>query len=108
MVRVRDFCSFLAPFYHHSQSELFIFQEIEFLEPIQCSILSERRVFHPYGMHGGGTGATGNNRWVKQPREADGDWKEGAPKPAPRVIKLGALEFYYSFIPLVDWALNCC
>ncbi len=33
---------------------------------MRCSILSDRRVFAPYGMHGGGEGAVGENyvhRW---------------------------------------------
>ena len=48
--------------------------------PIQCSILSERRVYHPYGLHGGGDGACGQNIWIKQPRASDGDGGRGAPR----------------------------
>lgn len=49
-------------------------REIEFLTPgMQVSILSERRVHQPYGMHGGKPGKTGLNLWVKQRREEDGD-----------------------------------
>ncbi|KAK5261807.1 hypothetical protein LTR40_001550 [Exophiala xenobiotica] len=33
-----------------------VVREIEFLEEVQCSILSERRVHRPYGMEGGGKG----------------------------------------------------
>ncbi|GAA5902068.1 uncharacterized protein JCM6883_000481 [Sporobolomyces salmoneus] len=50
-----------------------IIREIEFTEPVQCSILSERRVFHPYGLEGGGDGQTGRNIWVKKLRAEDGD-----------------------------------
>ncbi|CEQ39095.1 SPOSA6832_00568 [Sporobolomyces salmonicolor] len=60
--------------------------------PIQCSILSERRVYQPYGLHGGESGECGRNLWVKLPREEDGDVRAGsANKDAkqPRVINLG-------------------
>jgi N-methylhydantoinase B/oxoprolinase/acetone carboxylase alpha subunit len=63
-------------------------QEIEFLEPIQCSILSERRVYQPYGLEDGGSGSCGRNLWVKKARQADADWEEGKENP-PRVINLG-------------------
>lgn len=68
-----------------------VIRAIEFLSPsIQVSILSERRVYHPYGMEGGGDAACGRNLWVKQPRKQDGDWKEGEEQRKPRVINLGA------------------
>jgi len=38
-----------------------VVREIEFLEPMQVSILSERRSFEPYGMNGGGNGKRGLN-----------------------------------------------
>ncbi|KAJ5123783.1 Hydantoinase B/oxoprolinase-domain-containing protein [Penicillium atrosanguineum] len=41
-----------------------VIREIEFLTPVQCSILSERRVHRPYGMDGGEAGQTGLNLWV--------------------------------------------
>ncbi|OAQ21981.1 Hydantoinase B/oxoprolinase, partial [Linnemannia elongata AG-77] len=40
-------------------------RDIEFLEPMEVSILSERRVFQPYGMAGGGPGASGKNLWTE-------------------------------------------
>ncbi|ORX55169.1 hypothetical protein DM01DRAFT_1321549 [Hesseltinella vesiculosa] len=41
-------------------------RDIEFLEDgIQVSILSERRVFHPYGLKGGQEGACGLNLWIR-------------------------------------------
>ncbi|KAJ5254058.1 hypothetical protein N7524_011238 [Penicillium chrysogenum] len=43
-------------------------REIEFLAPVQCSILSERRVHQPYGMEGGGPGSTGLNLWLTADR----------------------------------------
>lgn len=39
-------------------------RDIEFLTPVRCNILSERRVHRPYGMAGGEPGETGLNLWV--------------------------------------------
>ncbi|KAG9101612.1 hypothetical protein FRC06_002787 [Ceratobasidium sp. 370] len=69
-----------------------VVRDIEFLHEMQVSILSERRVLHPYGMMGGGPGACGQNIWVKQPREEFEAPKlevenEGPPK--PRMINIG-------------------
>ncbi|GAA5862471.1 hypothetical protein JCM8547_002075 [Rhodosporidiobolus lusitaniae] len=67
-----------------------VVREIEFLEPIQCSILSERRVYRPYGLEGGESGAAGRNLWVKLPRKDDGDFQENGDKEnKPRIINLG-------------------
>jgi len=42
-----------------------LIRELEFLQPLTASILSERRVFAPYGLEGGGSGRCGRNRvWV--------------------------------------------
>ncbi|WFD32789.1 5-oxoprolinase (ATP-hydrolyzing) [Malassezia sp. CBS 17886] len=69
-----------------------VVRDIEFLEPgIQVSILSERRVHQPYGLHGGSNGQCGQNLWVKQRREEDGDLvpcREDGIVP-PRIINLG-------------------
>jgi 5-oxoprolinase (ATP-hydrolysing) len=43
-----------------------VVREFEFTEPLQVSILSERRVHRPSGMHGGLPGAAGSNLWVKK------------------------------------------
>jgi 5-oxoprolinase (ATP-hydrolysing) len=43
-----------------------VIRDIEFRIPVQVSILSERRVYHPYGMEGGGDAACGLNIWVKK------------------------------------------
>ncbi|KAL0068930.1 hypothetical protein AAF712_003923 [Marasmius tenuissimus] len=48
-------------------------REIEFLEPMQVSMLSERRTRQPYGMEGGGPGGLGRNTWIKRLRKEDGD-----------------------------------
>lgn len=46
-----------------------VVREIEFLSPIQCSILSERRVHRPYGLEGGGDAQTGLNQWITRDGE---------------------------------------
>ncbi len=38
-----------------------VIREIEFLEPLEVSIISQRRTRAPYGLHGGRPGATGHN-----------------------------------------------
>lgn len=43
-----------------------LIREIEFLEPLTVTILSERRVFAPYGLHGGEPGAKGRNLLLKK------------------------------------------
>ncbi|KAL5521162.1 hypothetical protein ACEPAG_9084 [Sanghuangporus baumii] len=50
-----------------------VIREIEFMHPLQVSILSERRSRQPYGLEGGGPGAMGRNLWIKQLRKEDGD-----------------------------------
>ncbi|KAI9319331.1 Hydantoinase B/oxoprolinase-domain-containing protein [Dichotomocladium elegans] len=43
-----------------------VVRDIEFLEDgIEVSILSERRVFRPYGLKGGGDGKPGLNLWIR-------------------------------------------
>lgn len=43
-----------------------VVREIEFLSPMQCSILSERRAHRPYGLEGGEAASTGLNIWVSR------------------------------------------
>lgn len=43
-----------------------VIRDIEFRIPVQVSILSERRVYHPYGMEGGGEAACGLNIWARK------------------------------------------
>ncbi|KAL9108578.1 MAG: hypothetical protein Q9227_006664 [Pyrenula ochraceoflavens] len=43
-----------------------VIRDIEFRIPVQVSILSERRVYHPYGLHGGEDAACGQNIWVRK------------------------------------------
>lgn len=42
-----------------------IVRDIEFSVPMKVSILSERRVVAPYGLHGGEDGERGQNLWIK-------------------------------------------
>ncbi|BFZ63712.1 hypothetical protein YB2330_004844 [Saitoella coloradoensis] len=56
-----------------------VIRDIEFLVPVQCSILSERRTYRPYGLEGGGDGAAGLNLWVRKDEETGEE----------RVINLG-------------------
>ena len=42
-----------------------VIRDIEFRIPVQVSILSERRVYHPYGLEGGKEAACGINYWVR-------------------------------------------
>ena len=55
-----------------------VIREIEFRIPLSVSMLSERRVYRPYGMAGGEPGAAGLNLYVK--KEMDG---------TERVINIG-------------------
>jgi 5-oxoprolinase (ATP-hydrolysing) len=48
-----------------------VVRDIEFLVPVQCSILSERRSHRPYGLEGGGPGALGRNDWVRQGEDGE-------------------------------------
>ncbi|WFD34221.1 5-oxoprolinase (ATP-hydrolyzing) [Malassezia cuniculi] len=65
-----------------------VVRDIEFLAPdIQVSILSERRVYEPYGLAGGENGKRGLNLWIKQRRAEDGDLSPQDSR--PRVINLG-------------------
>ncbi|KAI0266373.1 Hydantoinase B/oxoprolinase [Gloeopeniophorella convolvens] len=65
-----------------------VVRELEFLEPLQVSILSERRTRAPYGLEGGAPGGLGRNTWIKQGREDDGDAPEGG-APAAREVNIG-------------------
>lgn len=47
-----------------------VVRDVEFRIPLQVSILSERRVYHPYGLAGGEDAACGLNVWVRQVEKA--------------------------------------
>lgn len=71
-----------------------VVRDIEFRLPVQVSILSERRVFHPYGLQGGQDGECGVNIWVRRDETKEGEekiinlgGKNTAPmKPGERII----------------------
>ena len=42
-----------------------VIREIEFLAPLKATVLSERRVYAPYGLNGGEPGAKGKNFLIK-------------------------------------------
>ncbi|MBN2206402.1 MAG: hydantoinase B/oxoprolinase family protein [Candidatus Aminicenantes bacterium] len=46
-----------------------IVREYEFLVPCRVTILSERRIFRPYGLRGGSPGAPGRNTLIRAGRE---------------------------------------
>ncbi|KAJ5606647.1 hypothetical protein N7510_009428 [Penicillium lagena] len=46
-----------------------VVRDIEFLAPMQCSILSERRVHRPYGLEGGQDAQPGLNLWISRDPE---------------------------------------
>ena len=48
-----------------------VVRDIEFRIPVQVSILSERRVYHPYGMNGGADASCGKNVWVRRVASPD-------------------------------------
>lgn len=48
-----------------------VVRDIEFRIPVQVSILSERRVYHPYGLGGGGDAQCGLNVWVRKVPKSD-------------------------------------
>ncbi len=43
-------------------------REVEFLEPLNAAILSERRVYQPYGLEGGNPGKCGTNLFIRNDR----------------------------------------
>ncbi|RPA79651.1 5-oxoprolinase [Ascobolus immersus RN42] len=59
-----------------------VIRDIEFRIPVQVSILSERRVYRPYGMAGGNAAKCGMNLWKRKVVSHDGKVDE-------RTINLG-------------------
>ncbi|KAL1993363.1 hypothetical protein VTN49DRAFT_3312 [Thermomyces lanuginosus] len=53
-----------------------VIRDIEFRIPVQVSILSERRVYRPYGLEGGEDGQCGLNLWVRKTRRTLEDGRE--------------------------------
>lgn len=50
-----------------------VIRDIEFRVPVTASILSERRVVAPHGLSGGEDGQRGENVWVRQIKNANGE-----------------------------------
>ncbi|KAF8245224.1 hypothetical protein K440DRAFT_587359 [Wilcoxina mikolae CBS 423.85] len=46
-----------------------VVRDIEFRVPVQVSILSERRIYHPYGMAGGEDAKCGLNLWIRKVKD---------------------------------------
>ena len=63
-----------------------VIRDIEFRIPVQVSILSERRVYKPYGLEGGEDAQTGHNLWVRKIPKKD---KDGNKVIEDRIINLG-------------------
>lgn len=53
-----------------------VIRDIEFRIPVQVSILSERRVYRPYGLEGGEDAQCGQNIWVRRQQKSNGEWDE--------------------------------
>ncbi|MCJ1308937.1 hypothetical protein MMC25_002592 [Agyrium rufum] len=64
-----------------------VIRDIEFRIPVQVSILSERRVYRPYGLEGGEDAACGVNLWVRKITHSGRNGEEG--KEVERRISLG-------------------
>ena len=75
-----------------------VVRDIEFRIPVQASILSERRVYHPYGLEGGEDAGCGVNYWVRKVPKMKGsdDDKGGEGKKA----KVDQEDFEYRFVNL--------
>jgi 5-oxoprolinase (ATP-hydrolysing) len=58
-----------------------VIRDIEFRIPVQVSILSERRVYHPYGMEGGGEAACGLNIWARKVNRENIDKNSDSKRP---------------------------
>ncbi|KAG8623020.1 hypothetical protein KVT40_007996 [Elsinoe batatas] len=54
-----------------------VVRDVEFRREVQVSILSERRVYRPYGLEGGGDGCCGVNYWVRKVGLEEGEKVEG-------------------------------
>ena len=63
-------------------------RDIEFRIPVKVSILSERRVYHPYGLHGGEDAACGKNIWIRRVKK--GAQEEGDEAVEYREVNLGS------------------
>jgi 5-oxoprolinase (ATP-hydrolysing) len=69
-----------------------VVRDIEFRIPVQVSILSERRVYHPYGLEGGGDGGCGLNVWMRKVDQRNVDGESDAAQRAKETGKDGKEE----------------
>ncbi|KZF20131.1 5-oxoprolinase [Xylona heveae TC161] len=67
-----------------------VIRDIEFRIPVHVSILSERRVYHPYGLNGGGDAECGLNLWIRRVAQSDTDHRGGEDHEETRIINMGA------------------
>lgn len=51
-----------------------VVREVEFTRPSHASVLTQRRVYHPYGMAGGGDGAKGVNYLGRKMKDGSLRW----------------------------------
>ncbi|KAI9167617.1 HyuA, N-methylhydantoinase A/acetone carboxylase, beta subunit [Paramyrothecium foliicola] len=67
-----------------------VIRDIEFRIPLQVSILSERRVFRPYGLKGGEDGQAGLNLWVRKVEKTtwENSLKQFHDEEAPKEIEI--------------------
>ena len=65
-----------------------VIRDIEFKIPVQVSILSERRVYRPYGLAGGEDASCGVNYWIRKVQKRGGR-DGGKEKVEERMISLG-------------------
>jgi 5-oxoprolinase (ATP-hydrolysing) len=64
-----------------------VIRDVEFRISVQVSILSERRVYRPYGLHGGKDAQCGKNIWVRKIKK--GGKGDDAAEEVERYISLG-------------------
>jgi len=69
-----------------------VVRDIEFRIPVQVSILSERRVYRPYGLHGGEDAQCGKNIWVRKVKKVQSQGAGGEHEGQRREGKNGEKE----------------
>ena len=72
-----------------------VVRDIEFRIPVQVSILSERRVYHPYGLEGGEDAQCGLNIWVRKVPKSDEFADDKAGKEKERTGEKEEVEYRY-------------
>jgi 5-oxoprolinase (ATP-hydrolysing) len=78
-----------------------VIRDIEFRIPVQVSILSERRVYRPYGMEGGDDAECGLNVWVRKEEKKNLDPNSDAVNGEDlKNQKVGGNEVEYRYINL--------